>query len=103
MSRYPTDVSFKLLITTNYKLRIRKKRPSLRLIISSATLQTDRLLDYFDNPDGEATVLSLEGRIFPVEIAYLQEPTNDYVRKDAEVAANLNVQVSVFDPPQKRS
>lgn len=43
-------------------------------------------------PD-EATVVSLEGRMYPVEVAYLQEPTPDYVRKAAEVAYMINKMV----------
>lgn len=31
--------------------------------------------------------------MYPVEIAYLQEPTPDYVRKGAEIAWNINLQV----------
>lgn len=76
--------------------RIRRKRPSLRLIVSSATLDATSFRDYFitsASPD-EATIISLEGRMYPVEVAYLQEPTADYVRKAAELAWNINLQVS---------
>jgi ATP-dependent RNA helicase DDX35 len=41
----------------------------------------------------EAAVVSLEGRMYPVEVAYLCEPTPDYVGKAAEVAWNINLQV----------
>ena len=61
--------------------------------MSSATLDASRLLEYFDTPKGEATILSLEGRLFPVEVAYLEEPTYDYVQKAAEVALSINCQV----------
>ncbi|EKM82923.1 hypothetical protein AGABI1DRAFT_118329 [Agaricus bisporus var. burnettii JB137-S8] len=74
--------------------KIRRKRPSLRLIVSSATLDATSFKDYFvasTSPD-EATIVSLEGRMYPVELAYLQEPTADYVRKAAEVAWNVNLQ-----------
>ncbi|KZT20242.1 P-loop containing nucleoside triphosphate hydrolase protein [Neolentinus lepideus HHB14362 ss-1] len=72
--------------------KIRRKRPSLRLIVSSATLDASALLEYFQagNDADEAVILSLEGRMYPVEVAYLQEPTADYVRKAAEVAWNIN-------------
>lgn len=75
--------------------RIRRKRPSLRLIVSSATLDATCFLDYFTsgtNPD-ETTIVSLEGRLYPVEVAYLEEPTPDYVKKSAEVAWHINIQV----------
>ncbi|CAA7270169.1 unnamed protein product [Cyclocybe aegerita] len=74
--------------------KIRKKRPSLRIIVSSATLDSTKFLDYFSqgtSPE-EATIISLEGRMYPVEVAYLQEPAPDYVRKAAEVAWNINLQ-----------
>ncbi|OSX64706.1 hypothetical protein POSPLADRAFT_1135261 [Postia placenta MAD-698-R-SB12] len=63
--------------------KIRRKRPSLRLIVSSATLDATSFLDYFtagNSPD-EATIL-----------AHLQEPTPDYVRKAAEVVWNIHLQ-----------
>ncbi|KAF9557667.1 P-loop containing nucleoside triphosphate hydrolase protein [Agrocybe pediades] len=73
--------------------RIRKKRPSLRLIVSSATLDATKFLDYFSqDSEGDATIVSLEGRMYPVEVTYLQEPTPDYVRKAAETAWNINLQ-----------
>jgi hypothetical protein len=31
--------------------------------------------------------------MYPVEVAYLQEPAPDYVRKAAEVVWNINLQV----------
>lgn len=74
--------------------KIRRKRPSLRLIVSSATLDATSFLDYFtagNSPD-EATIVSLEGRMYPVQLAHLQEPTPDYVRKAAEVVWNIHLQ-----------
>ncbi|KAJ6611780.1 P-loop containing nucleoside triphosphate hydrolase protein [Mycena sp. CBHHK59/15] len=79
--------------------KIRRKRPSLRLIVSSATLDASSFLDYFTsvNSTVEATIVSLEGRMYPVEVAYLQEPAPDYVRKAAEVAWNINLQQGAGD------
>ncbi|KAJ3501295.1 hypothetical protein NLJ89_g9401 [Agrocybe chaxingu] len=74
--------------------KICKKRPSLRIIVSSATLDATKFLDYFSQGTSqeEATIISLEGRMYPVEVAYLQEPAPDYIRKAAEVAWNINLQ-----------
>lgn len=44
-----------------------------------------------NHPD-EAVIVSLEGRMFPVEVAYLEEPTPDYVRAAAETAWKINLQ-----------
>ncbi len=43
-----------------------KARPDLKLIITSATIDTDRFARHFDG----APVLSVEGRSFPVELRY---------------------------------
>ncbi|KAH8117149.1 P-loop containing nucleoside triphosphate hydrolase protein [Phellopilus nigrolimitatus] len=75
--------------------KIRRKRPSLRVIISSATLDATHFLEYFNASGKEATIVSLEGRMYPVELAYLQEPTSDYVREAAEVAWRINLQTEV--------
>lgn len=77
--------------------RIRRKRPSLRLIVSSATLDAVSFLEYFkaDMGPDEAVIASLEGRMYPVEVAYLQESTPDYVKKAAEVAFIINKTVCV--------
>ncbi|KAG8990662.1 hypothetical protein FRB94_013226 [Tulasnella sp. JGI-2019a] len=63
--------------------KIRRKRPGLRLIVSSATLDATAFLEYFTTGPGDsvddAVIVSLEGRMFPVKIAYLKEPCADYV------------------------
>ncbi|KAF9052798.1 P-loop containing nucleoside triphosphate hydrolase protein [Panaeolus papilionaceus] len=71
-------------------MRIRKKRPALRLIVSSATLDASKFHDYFSE-DGvdEVTVLSLEGRSYPVQIAYLEAPVNDYTQTAAEIVCKI--------------
>lgn len=78
-------------------VRILRKRPSLRLIVSSATLDAAAFLDYFTSGNGpeEATIVSLEGRAYPVQVAYLQEPVPDYVQKAAEVVWSIHLQVRV--------
>lgn len=38
-------------------------------------------------------VASLEGRMYPVEVAYLREPTPDYVRTAAEVVNSIHIHV----------
>ncbi|KAF9475332.1 P-loop containing nucleoside triphosphate hydrolase protein [Pholiota conissans] len=74
--------------------KIRKKRPALRIIVSSATLDAMKFFDYFSQGSSpeECTIVSLEGRMYPVEVAYLSEPTADYIQKAAEVVWNLNLQ-----------
>lgn len=79
--------------------KIRRKRPELRLIISSATIDADAFLSYFNSNTGsdepEASIMSVEGRMYPVEIGYLQEATNDYV----ETAVQAIFDIHVNQPP----
>lgn len=82
--------------------RIRRKRPALRLIISSATLDARAFHEYFcaNTSVDEAVIISLEGRTYPVEVAYLKEPAPDYVNKAVEIVHSINQQVRlpfIFD------
>ena len=69
--------------------KIMKKRPELRIIISSATLQAEEFLNYFtrdaegssEPQDKFGTIINLEGRAYPVDIHYLTQPTEDYVEE----------------------
>jgi len=46
--------------------RLVERRPELRVIVTSATIETRRFAEYF----GGATVIDVEGRSFPVETRY---------------------------------
>lgn len=85
--------------------KIRRKRPELRIIISSATLQARDFLDFFtrsneDQPakendtarDDIATIVSLEGRTYPIDILYLGSPAEDYVEKAINVVFDIHTQ-----------
>jgi ATP-dependent RNA helicase DDX35 len=87
--------SISSLKLTKLSHRIRRKRPSLRLIVSSATIDATAFLEYFTSgtSEDEVAIASLEGRMYPVELAYLEEPTSDYVRKAAGAVYNIHLQV----------
>lgn len=81
--------------------KIRKRRPDLRIIVSSATLQAENFLRFFagdeTNTDGElggsiGRIVSLEGRMFPVDIHYLSDPTEDYVERAVQTVFEINSQ-----------
>lgn len=54
-----------------YLKKILAKRKDLRLIITSATIDTQRFADHFtQTKDNPVPIISVEGRTFPVEIRY---------------------------------
>ncbi|KAK6009417.1 hypothetical protein OSTOST_25646 [Ostertagia ostertagi] len=68
-----------------------KKRPDLKLIITSATLDAVKFSEYFL----EAPIFTIPGRTFPVEILYTREPETDYLD-----AAHITVmQIHLTEPP----
>lgn len=60
---------------------VAKKRPDLKIIVMSATLDVEKFSKYFGdtNPTGLAPVVRVSGRTFPVETFFTQEPEQDYV------------------------
>ncbi|KAI7350704.1 pre-mRNA-splicing factor ATP-dependent RNA helicase PRP16, partial [Hortaea werneckii] len=68
--------------------KIQKKRPELRIIVSSATIEAENFLQFFTTDDEEigrdqrtARIVSIEGRAFPVDIHYLTDPCEDYLER----------------------
>ncbi|RUS22224.1 hypothetical protein BC937DRAFT_89952 [Endogone sp. FLAS-F59071] len=83
--------------------KIQRKRPDLRLIISSATLDAEAFFDFFnanttdDSTKDTATILSLEGRSFPVDVMYTEEPVNDYVEGAVQTVFDIHTKESPGD------
>ncbi|KAK4179924.1 P-loop containing nucleoside triphosphate hydrolase protein [Triangularia setosa] len=81
--------------------KIRRKRPELRIIISSATLQAEDFRDFFSEPNEEApkddkkatevaSIISLEGRTYPIDILYLEHPAEDYLEKAVSTVFDIH-------------
>lgn len=64
-----TDVLFALL------KKAVKRRPDLKIIVTSATLDADKFSSYFN----ECPIFTIPGRTYPVEILYSREPESDYL------------------------
>lgn len=79
-----TDVLFGLLKKTI------KRRPDLRIIVTSATLDADKFSDFFN----ECPIFSIPGRTFPVEIMYSREPEEDYL----DAALTTVMQIHLTEP-----
>ncbi|RQM13908.1 hypothetical protein DD237_006029 [Peronospora effusa] len=105
--------------------KIQRKRPDLRVIIASATLQVDTFVQFFRSRKKEkmqdqrlttgtttspvlkdVVAISVEGRQFPVDIEYLQEPCGDYLQKAIDTVLAIDEHegegdVLVFLPGQE--
>lgn len=53
-----------------YLRQLLPRRPDLKVIVTSATIDADRFADYFASSKGKAPVLMVSGRTFPVEVRY---------------------------------
>ena len=78
LSRYDTIIvdeaherSLNIDFILGYLRQLLARRPDLHLIVTSATIDTDRFAEHFVQSNGEpAPVFSVEGRTYPVEIRY---------------------------------
>lgn len=77
-----TDVLFGLLKKTL------KKRPDLKVIVTSATLDADKFSEYFN----KCPIFTIPGRTYPVEIMYSREPESDYL--DAALVTVMQIHLT---------
>ena len=80
-----TDVLFGLLKKTL------KRRPDLKVIVTSATLDADKFSEYFN----QCPIFTIPGRTYPVEIMYSREPESDYL----DAALITVMQIHLSEPP----
>ena len=52
-----------------------KRRPDLKLIVTSATLDAEKFSKYFFG----CPIFTIPGRTYPVEVLYTKEPETDYL------------------------
>ncbi|KAI9683551.1 MAG: DEAH-box ATP-dependent RNA helicase prp22 [Trizodia sp. TS-e1964] len=80
-----TDVLFGLLKKTL------KRRPDLKVIVTSATLDADKFSEYFN----KCPIFTIPGRTYPVEIMFAREPSTDYL----DEALLAVMQIHLTEPP----
>ena len=67
-----------------YLRQLLPRRPDLKVVITSATIDAQRFSDYFASAKGPAPVIMVSGRMFPVEQRYRPfEESRDYGLNDA--------------------
>ncbi|HEX7839912.1 MAG TPA: ATP-dependent RNA helicase HrpA, partial [Kofleriaceae bacterium] len=72
--------------------RLLPRRPDLRVIVSSATLETGRFAAFF----GGAPVIEVSGRTYPVDVLY--RPSRDDEADLADTVANTVNEIAEMDP-----
>ncbi|XP_055813958.1 probable pre-mRNA-splicing factor ATP-dependent RNA helicase DEAH9 isoform X2 [Solanum dulcamara] len=88
--------------------KIQRRRPDLRIIISSATIEAKSMAAFFNTrrrreqeqeqgPTKEPAILSVEGRGFNVEIFYVEDPVSDYVRCAVSTVMSIHDQERMGD------
>ncbi|KAI9661483.1 MAG: hypothetical protein M1831_003005 [Alyxoria varia] len=89
--------------------KIHKKRKDLRIIVSSATLQAEEFLRFFTetttedeksqkpDTDDQGKILYLGGRMYPVDIHYLEQPAPDYVERALQTVFDIHRTESLGD------
>lgn len=84
LNRYDTIIideaherSLNIDFILGYLKSLLPKRPDLKVIITSATLDTQRFANYFAKDGVPAPVFSVEGRSYPVEVRY--RPLTDQI------------------------
>ncbi|EIE20207.1 putative DEAH [Coccomyxa subellipsoidea C-169] len=82
--------------------KVQRRRPDLRVIVASATLEAERVAAFFDastvrgaaakagDLSKQPAILSVEGRTHSVQIHYLEKPCSDYVRAAVQAAADIH-------------
>ncbi|HTI19315.1 MAG TPA: ATP-dependent RNA helicase HrpA [Trinickia sp.] len=71
-----------------YLKEILPKRPDLKVIVTSATIDAERFARHFGTDDKPAPVIEVSGRLYPVEIRY--QPVEDDSAREAAKAGRAD-------------
>ncbi|XP_063229909.1 probable ATP-dependent RNA helicase DHX35 [Bacillus rossius redtenbacheri] len=83
--------------------KILRKRKTLKLIVASATVDAEELRNFFnlnstkDVNQNTATILSVDGRQYPVDIFYVKEPVPDYVKAVVDSVTKIHLHEPMGD------
>ena len=84
--------SLNIDIVLGYLKRLVVRRPELRVLVSSATIDTDRFAEFFD----DAPVIEVSGRRYPVEVRYRPPAGGDGGESDEPAVAVTEAVVELW-------
>lgn len=76
--------------------KIQRRRPELRVIVASATLDAEKVRDFFntnvtgDPSKDDVAVLSVEGRMFSIDVFYSLDPVPDFVQATIDTVKKIH-------------
>ncbi|MFM0187913.1 ATP-dependent RNA helicase HrpA [Paraburkholderia nemoris] len=85
-----------------YLKEILVKRPDLKLIVTSATIDADRFARHFGSDDKPAPVIEVSGRLYPVEVRYRPVAEDSPAVKAAEGSSTSSSRESRDRPKTQR-
>ncbi|XP_057829272.2 probable pre-mRNA-splicing factor ATP-dependent RNA helicase DEAH9 isoform X2 [Cryptomeria japonica] len=91
--------------------KVQRRRPGLRLVISSATIEAKLMASFFNSrvkkqyqadaeeslPSREPAIISVEGRTYDVKIHYLDEATSSYLQSSVSTVLSIHNQEPLGD------
>eukprot|EP00301_Raphidiophrys_heterophryoidea_P011037 c1647_g1_i1.p1 GENE.c1647_g1_i1~~c1647_g1_i1.p1 ORF type:complete len:712 (+),score=146.60 c1647_g1_i1:58-2136(+) len=78
--------------------KIQRRRPDLKLVISSATVDCLRFQQFFAAPPNfNCAILTVHGRMFPVDVQFLVDSSGDYLRKAVETVVEIHTREEAGD------
>ena len=83
-----TDILFGL-IKDVARFRNKESGNELKIIISSATLQSDKFASFFDG----AKIFNVKGRTYPVEVHYTKKPEGNYIEASSLCALQIHAKM----------
>ncbi len=81
--------SLNIDLLLGYLKRLLPRRPDLRVIVTSATIDVERYSEFFEIEGKPAPIVSVEGRTYPVEVRYRPPEAADDEDSDADPMRNL--------------
>lgn len=72
-----------------YLKELLPQRPDLKVVVTSATIDTERFAEHFADEHGPAPIIEVSGRTYPVELRYRPDGDGDTVQAVADAIREL--------------